>query len=987
MSYYDENLSKFNVLTNYQTPINTNIDVIRAITISNKNEIILGSSGNGLSFYNKKTKTFKTYKTKDKNSIISNRIMSLLYDNEQLWVGYQDKGLSVKLKNRQWKHFTKNSTPKLDASTIWCIFKDSKNRIWLGTRENGLIKFNPKKGTIKKYVFSKNNNKSISENNIRTIIQAKDGNLWIGTENNGLNKFYIEQEIFKRYTNPKTLNIKSLHQTDSILWIGTNGKGLKALNLNTKKIVSFTTKNGLANNVIYSILEDHKKHLWLSSNRGITEFYSPNFNTKPTIVNYDIHDGLQGLEFNTGAYFKDKKGTLYFGGLKGINWFLPSKINKNKTIPKTVIYKLTLFNKEIPLDKKTVFKSNQNTFTFSYAALHYAQPERNKYRFMLENYEAEWSTISPKNTAHYTNLNAGTYTFKVISSHFDGVWNTKPATYTFTIKPVWYLTLWAKLTYILIGLIGALIFYLYLKWRWKMELKLKLEQQETERLLKLDELKSKLYTNISHEFRTPLTLISGPIQQLINQSNLNLEDQKFVSIIERSSNRMLRLVNQMLDLSKLEEGKVILKVAQHNLQKQLEQTTEAFKLLANEKGIEIKTNFSTLKKTWYDKDILEKVVSNLLSNAVKYAPENSVIQFKTTQEDENLKLVVTNKNKKIKEHNLSKLFDRFYQNNSNSIGIGIGLPLIKELVTLSRGTIKATKKDKKTIAFTVSLPILRSAYTKNELVKTSKKRTLKSKKETKTKPVKKEEKPILLIVEDTVEILNFIANLFSEKYKIIKAKNGLIGIKKAIKNIPNVIISDVMMPKKDGIALTNTLKNDVRTSHIPIVLLTAKTGDKNELKGLKSKADDYITKPFNNEILIQKINNLIETQKKLQKKYRQKTTLNPKEIAVTRLDEKLLIQIQKIIDTKLTDASFSATPFAKDLGLSRMQLHRKLKAITGLSTSEFIRNQRLKTASKLLKTSDLTVNEIAYAVGFNSPSYFITCFKEVYGVTPNSFSL
>ncbi len=496
LSYFDENLSKFNVLTNYQTPINTNVNVIRAITEGDNGMIIMGSSGNGLTYYNKGNNSFKTYKAKNDNGILSNRIMSLLYDNNQLWIGYQDKGLSILLKNKKFIHFSKNSKPALDINTIWCILKDSKNRIWFGTRDNGLIQFDVKKGVQKKYIFSENDRNSISENNIRTLIEANDGNLWIGTENSGLNKLIIEKGIFKRYSNLK--GIKSLHQTDSILWIGTNGKGLQALNLKTNKIHSYTVKNGLPNSIIYGILEDKNKKLWLSSNQGITQFNFKDFKTTPKIVNYQIHDGLQSLEFNTGAYFKDKKGRLYFGGLKGINWFLPSIINKNNAIPKTEIYEIALFDKKIALNNNQTFKSFENTFSFSFAALHFALPERNKYRYILENYETEWSIISTKNFAHYTNLNAGTYTFKVISSNYDDVWNTTPTTFTFTINPVWYLTFWAKIAYLLSTLFLLFLIYSYLKWRWKMELNLKLEHAEKEKLssellqMEMDTLRSRM---------------------------------------------------------------------------------------------------------------------------------------------------------------------------------------------------------------------------------------------------------------------------------------------------------------------------------------------------------------------------------------------------------------------------------------------------------------------------------------------------------------
>lgn len=985
LSYYDENLSKFNTLTNYQTPENTFVDVARAITVTENGEIAIGTSGKGLTFYNPNTKTFKSYQhSAIKNSISSNRIMSLLADTPKLWIGYQDEGLSVFYpKENRFSHFSEKSNPPLNAQTIWCIFKDSKNRMWLGTRDNGLILFDETKGVLKKYTSNTENSNSISENNIRTITEAEDGNLWIGTENQGINKFFIDKEIFKRYSIDDIKNIKSIFENNDILWIGTNGKGLQAIDLTTEKTYSYTLENGLPNNVIYGILSDRNNNLWLSSNRGITRFAFKNFNESPDIVSYDMYDGLQALEFNTGAYYMDKNSKLYFGGLKGINWFSSSEISSNQKPPKTIIYQINLFNEKISIANNSSFKNNENSISFYFAGLHYSQPEQNEYKYILENYDTQWSTPSNENHANYTNLEPEDYTFKVLSSNYDGIWDSTPATYSFTINAPWYATLWAKTGYLIAFIFILFLAYRYLKWKWKLELDLKLELQETERLVRLDELKTKLYTNISHEFRTPLTLISGPVQQLITTSELNESDKTSVEIIERSSNRMLLLVNQMLDLSKLEEGSVILKIGKHNLKFQLLQLLEAFTLSANEKGIKIDSTIAAFNEVWYDKDIMEKVVSNLLSNAIKYAPENEIIHFSATNEGAYVIIEVENINTTISEEMLPKLFERFYQMDTNSPGTGIGLSLIKELAIVSRGSITAVKKDKNTISFIAKLPISKELYNENE-IKPKFEPLVPEQSETIFNS-EKEEKPILLIVEDNVELKNYIVTLFSDSYKILKAKDGMQGIKKAIETIPDIIISDIMMPKKDGIELTNTLKNDVRTNHIPIILLTAKTGDQNKLKGLTSKADDYITKPFNTEILKQKVINCLETRRLLQEKYSNNLYLKPKEVAFNDVDEVLLEQIQEIIDTKITDPDYTSALFAKDLALSRMQLHRKLKALTGLTTSEFIKSQRLKASLPLLKSSQLTISEIAYSVGFNSVSYFSTCFKETYHVPPTEY--
>lgn len=987
LSYYDENLTKFNTITNASIPDYADVGVTRAIAIDTEGSFWIGTSGKGLTFYNPNKDEYKSYKylAGDENSINSDRVMSLLSENNRLWIGFQDEGLAI-LENDKISRFKSETIPKLSVSTVWCIYKDSSSRYWLGTRDSGLIQFDPVRGIIKQFTYDKQNPLGIASNNIRTIVEGKDNELWIGTEDNGLHKFLIDKGSFLHYSSDEIKSVKSLYfdSEKDLIWVGTNGNGLQILDPKTETINGYTLEDGLPNNVIYAILPDHSKNLWLSSNRGISKFSRSSDSSRPEIVNYDTYDGLQAMEFNTGASFKDKDGTLYFGGLNGVNWFKPGELSNNPIPPKTIISKLEIFDEVTSIEEYSEFTYKQNTLTFNFAGLHFSQPERNKYKYILANYDQTWSKANISSYARYTNLPSGDYTFKVTSSNYDGIWDESPAAYSFTIAPPWYLTIWAKIAYVLGLLIILYTIYRYLKWRWKMQVQLQLEHRETERLKKLDELKSKLYTNISHEFRTPLTLISGPVQQLISKSSIAEKDKNALSLIETSSQRMLRLVNQLLDLSKLETGSVQLQVDEYNLAPQLEQVCEAFKHKANDKGIEIITEFDYKDKAWYDEDFLEKILFNLLSNAIKYAPVNSIIKFATSKRDEFLEIEVENKNESLTNSDLSKLFDRFYQLDKNTEGVGIGLSLIKELVGQCNGTIKAKKKTPDTISFKVTIPIEKEKYNTNVLVKDK----IEYNFESTNIPIKlsdSEETPIVLIVEDNEDVRKYMVSIFEDTFTILEAKDGHDGIQMAINEVPDLVISDIMMPIKDGIELCNTLKADTRTCHIPIILVTAKADLESEIKGLKSKADDYISKPFNSEVIKQKVINGIESRRELRKRYKQNEYLQPKDIAVVSLDETFLLNIQGLIDTRFMDTDFTAEDFSKEIGLSRMQLHRKLKALTGLSTSEFIRSQRLKSAVKLLETSDLTVSEIAYSVGFNTPSYFTKCFRDAYNCNPTAY--
>ncbi|WCO02806.1 hybrid sensor histidine kinase/response regulator transcription factor [Psychroserpens ponticola] len=990
LSYYDEHLSKFNILTNNQLPIDVSVNQIRSITKNNKSDDLwLGTFGEGLTKINFITNQHKTYTTQN-SKIRSNRVVSLAIIDDELWIGHQDFGLELFNKNGEFRALNNKSKIKFDAQTVWNIFRDSKNRIWLCTREHGLFLYDKNKGVIDNYRFEKGNLNSIPSNNIRTITEAKNGLLWIGTDDNGICSLNPET---KKITPHKKINdkIKSLlvDNKRSILWIGTFGNGLKSYNTKTREIKTYNTENGISNNVIYGILPDNNNNLWLSSNKGICKFNSENLDF-PNIINYNIHDGLQSLEFNTGAYFKDKNGLLFFGGLEGLNWFNPNLLTTNPVKPKTVITKLELFNKKHKILENEKFKHNLNTFTFNFAGLHYSLPNRNSYQYQLVNYDENWIQSGNNTIAHYSKLNPGDYTFKVKSSNYDAVWNDIPATYSFTILQPWYLSYIALVFYFSGFFLTIYGVYKYLKWKWHMNIQLQLEQEETERLKQLDEFKTKLYTNISHEFRTPLTLISGPIDKQLENPKLSKNDKKELSLVQRNSKRLLNLVNQLLDLSKLETGNLNLTVSNGNLAVLLKQLVAAFEFKAKEKNIEFNYNIRPIDKAWFDKDVIEKIVINLLSNAIKYTKKNGRIHFNSTIKNGQIIISIINNGNILTQEELSKLFQRYYQNNKSADGVGIGLSLVKELVILSHGNILANTINDDEIQFTVTLPIERSFFNSSEinedqLFETKEITNQEKDYSTTNKTTFNNNKPLLHIVEDDDDIRQYIASIFEEDYTIKDSINGEQGIANAIKEIPDIIISDIMMPKVDGIELCNTLKLDERTSHIPIILLTAKSGDQNEIIGLKTGADDYFVKPFNSNKLKIKVEKLIELRKQLQQRY--SNSLELKDITTTSVDQQFLSRLKSVLNENMTNTDFSSEVLSKKMLMSRMQLHRKLNALTGLTTTQLIRNERLKIAITLLKQSELTISEIAYQIGFNTPSYFIKNFKDVYKCTPLEYAL
>lgn len=998
VSYYDEYLEKFNSLTNFQTPDDISIDVVRALTVDNQNKVWIGTSGKGLTQYDPISQNWRTF-TEDstKNSIASDRVMSLMADSkDRIWIGTQEGGLSILNTKGDFRKFTPSSNPPLSANTIWCIHKDFKNRIWLGTREQGIIQFDSEKGEIRKYL---SDNDGLPSNNIRAIAEDGSGNLWVGTETNGIVFFDIEENKFESYQESGEKNslinnnIKSLyHASNGILWIGTNGGGLNALDINEKKFYSFTVEDGLPNNVIYGILPDAAGNLWLSSNKGITKFTpGVTIEDEPEVTNYTNYAGL-ATEFNTGAYHKGSDGTLYFGGLDGFYWFKPDEIKENKVLPKTTITGFEVLNEPRPMNGDISLAHNQNTISFTFSSLHYSLPEKNAYKYRLVNYDEDWVQAGNSNFARYTQLPPGAYTFQVKSSNYDGVWNEFPESFDFIIAPPWYLTSYAKIIYTLLLLTAILGVYRYFTWRWRMQLNLRLKEEEAERLQKLNDFKSGLYTDIAHEFKTPLTLISGPIDQKLSQGSLSDFDHANFSIIKRNTHRLTSLVDQLLELAKLEDGKLKLQIEKGNLSLFVHTIAQSFEYQAYVKDIDYSVEIDSLGDVWYDEDTVEKITTNLLSNAFKYTPREGVCKFSITKGEQLAIINIRNTVVNASKLELNKLFTRFYQQDEYSEGMGVGLSLVQELVKFYGGTIVVRIEGEDIIHFEVKLPNQRSAFPEASIKETFENADTSAPQANIIDidcPFSEdllEQKPVLLVVEDHQEVRTFIKLALQPKFRILEAENGQIGLEIALSQIPDVILSDIRMPIKNGIELCNTLKTDERTSHIPVILLTASVGEEDELKGLTSGADDFVRKPFKIGVLEKRIGNLVAIRRLLRERYSQELILKPKDISITPGDEIFLDKIQRILDEHLSDSQFNSEAFSKMAKMSRMQLHRKLLAYTGLSTSAFIRSQRLKQAAQLLKTSNLTINEVAYTVGFNTPSYFMTCFKERFKMTPSEFT-
>lgn len=976
LSYYDVFLEKFIPYLNSQTPETISIDVVRAITKDKNNSLWIGTSGKGLTQLNQNTNEWKTFTTKNLKGLQSDRIMSLFSsETGDLWIGTQEGGLHLLHPNGKLTSCLAEN-PNY-PQTIWHIFQDSKSRMWLATRDKGLVEVDRNGKFIKSYVqLSRIGAKT--KCSIRTIREG-GGFLWLGTDNDGLIRFDPDNPVSNYYLHSKDENSISSNQIKSLyyqkdtdyLWIGTNGKGLDLFEVATQKFKNFSEKDGLANDVIYGILRDKTDNLWLSSNKGITKLSIPkDFSSKPTIVNYSNYDGL-ATEFNTGAYYQSETGELYFGNLEGFYTFNPQQIRKNTIVPRTKITRVDVFNTTIALTDSLNLSHKENTLTFHFASLQFSSPQQNQYKYRLSPHDENWITSGSIPFIRYTNLLPGSYTFEVLSANYDGNWSNKGDSFSFVILKPWYATNFAFLVYIFIFILFLYGLYVF----FKAKIQFKLKEKEAEHLKNINDYKSKLFSDLSHEIRTPLTLMSIPLELQISNSSNSEKVKNDLEAVSKNKERILKLVDQLQELTLVELDKYPLLVKEGDLYLLLSSLLHSYSYLAEEKGIKLTSSIHINEKVWFNDDIVYKILSNLLSNVIKYCPTGGLSQFSAVVDsDLNLKIIVQNEvEKPIK--NPSQLFERFYRENYSKEGSGIGLALAKELAELHKGSLTFDDSNNTMATFILSLPLHQDTYSLTE------------KDQSKTEKVditipSNSEMASILIIEDHHELQKVLIELFQSNFKVYSSSNGKEGLEIALKEIPDIVLSDVMMPEMNGFEVCHALKTNELTSHIPVILLTAKTDNDAEWQGISEGADAFIKKPFRVELLKLQVEKLLENRKLLQDKYKNGISFKHSEHEVPTTEKKFIEKLQKVIDEKLSESAFDVSEFCAFMGMSRMQLHRKLKAVTGQSTTDFIKTNRLKIANSLLQNSDLQIAEIAYLSGFNSSSYFIKSYKEVYSITP-----
>lgn len=1031
--YYDK-FSDIESLPNMPNSLQSNS--VTGIAKDNLNRLWIGMDGGGVDIYDLNSRKFSHITDKVDSKIKGLKgldVQTVFFDSSfNLWIGTWNTGIYfLKKGTYEFINYNVNNTNgAITSNRILSFSEDSEGTIWIGSFLKGLHSYNPKSQKFQYFNTKPFIDHKIIYSNIRKVFVDSKDHIWIGTtrglfqivkDGQNTKVFPISELVSNESTNTITnvTSILSLYEdSNHNLWIGTDGDGLFRYHLKSKIFKAFGKETGLKQETVASIIQSIDGNLWFGGNRGLSKL-----DTNHKFTNYTVNDGLLSNDFNNNAVFENKKGILYFGNYAGINYFNPVNIKTNPHEPSVYLSDIKIFNKSVNInDKDSPLKSvlsetnkitlthQQSVFTISYAGINYTRSENNKYAYYLEGFEDDWNYVDDIKTATYTNIGYGDYTFKVKAANNDGVWNKNPATLKIKILPPWWISPLAIFSYlILIMLIGYLA-YRIINARIEEKRLIKFERDKRLQEEELNNKKIQFFTNISHEFRTPLTLMLNPLEDIIKNKSLQLSDyvKEKHNTIYKNTMRLTRLINELMDFRKLQFNKLTVNACEIEAVSFVNEVSSYFKEEAEQQQIKfsIKENLKNLT-VWADPGMLEKILFNILSNAFKVTPEDGSITIDVSVPHQNkilplidaenpvpvIEIRIKDTGSGIKQEKIDQIFERFYQvkeiNSQYYGGTGIGLEVVQNFINLHKAKIEVESEEGVGTIFHLFFAQGNSHFSPTEIFIPSEqtnanttiieKRTLKEPKVAGKEILKKK---TVMIVEDNAELRNYLSNELKNDYNIILATNGLEALKLADKKIPDVIISDVMMPKMDGYEFCAKLKENLKTSHIPVLMLSAKTMSDDWIKGIESGADVYMNKPFKTNILKTQLTRLIKSRQILFDKYTSGTNTFTTPTHTSSLDKEFIAKVLKYINENIQESQLGVESLAEELFLSRSQLYRKIKALTGQTANEFIRKIRLLKAKELIENGYDSIGEIGFKVGFSSPSYFTKCFKTEFGVLP-----
>jgi signal transduction histidine kinase/ligand-binding sensor domain-containing protein/DNA-binding response OmpR family regulator len=1029
VNYYHEDIFRFPLFKHKRAdPASLPYNDLNRFLEDSKGNIWMGANGGGLIYYDREKNTYKQYlhDPANPNSVASNVIISLYLDRQNiLWIGTYFGGLS----SFDGKQFTTYKHDPADPGSlshhsVWEIKEDSRGNLWIGTLDGGLERLDRKTGKFIHYPAHAPH--SVHDAYISEITEDHRGNLWLGTSF-GVDVRDPKTGEFVNYHHdprkPGSISNNIVHailqDSEKRIWIGTQD-GLNLYDPVKKRFRVFRQKEGLPHSTILSIIEDDAGDLWMATPYGLarTQLSDGKSGLHVQFINYDESDGLLRSEFTENAVLKTRDGELFFGGAKGYNRFRPDQISPKTTFRKVILSSLTVFDKTVNVGdqinghevlaqaisktKKIVLPHSANIFALDFTVLNFFHPKKIRYTYKLEGFNSDW-VLAPaaSRTASYTNLDAGTYLFRIKASDENGNWNSAETTLQIEILPPWWNSPLAKLFYAALFILVLYLAARAIRNKERERYLIEQERMESRRLREMNDVKTKFFTNMSHEFRTPLALILSPLEKILKE----IPDSPYqvqMQLMQRNAKRLLNLVNQLLDFRKLEVSGIKFNPAAGDIIQFVREAVHSFTDISLKKHIALSFH-SELKslKASFDADKLEKILFNLLSNAFKFTPENGNVRveanYASFPEGVNqswLEIRVCDTGIGIPQDKQDKVFESFFQNDLPAHllnqGSGIGLSITKEFVNLHGGTITVTSEPGAGSCFKVLLPLnsVEIADNPSPVLSSVMDEVPAVIAVAPVQEVADQERsglPVLLLVEDNEDFLFYLKDNLKTLYSIVEARNGAEGLTEAIRVIPDLIVADVTMPEMSGLELARRLKNDERTAHIPLVLLTASTSPDQHLEGYELGIHDYIEKPFNFEILQYRLSNILKQQETARKTFSQQIAIKGRDIAISSRDESLVRKVIAIVEENISNPDFSVDALSKEVGMSRIHLYRKLNSISGKTPVEFIRSIRMERAARLLEQSQLTVSEIAYQVGFNNPKYFTKQFREEFGELPSAY--
>ena len=1058
VNVYSPGVEKFNLYRQEPSPTSLSYSDVKTFCEDNGGNIWVGTDGGGLDLFLRDKHVFQHYRYDPFNdkSIGSDAVLDVMRDREgNLWVSTWGGGLN--LLDRSTGRFTRFQHNPKDSNSISSdfvqkTFEDFEGRLWVATYYGGLNLMDPKKRKFTRLIEDPSGKTALTGKNIVAIDDDKEGNIWIGTDDGGLNCYHQATRHFSHYFNKEERkpDLRTLFSdSKGRLWVGQ--KGLYLLDAASDSFRLYTDKAGLSNQFIKGITEDGQGNLWISTSNGIVQFNPDTRNFKE----YNTGDGLQGAEFEANAYLKSKDGEMFFGGINGFNCFYPGNIKPNPFIPPVYITGFQLFNRrmnageegsplqnDISLTKEITLSYRQSTFSFSFAALNYMIPGNNKYAYRLDGLDSGWNYVGKETKAGYTNIGPGDYTFRVKASNNDGVWNEEGASIKIIVTPPFWKTAWFTVL-----LCAAAIGCLYAFYKFKTKLKLK--ELEAKKREEIRQVQLQFFTNISHEFRTPLSLILGPLERIMKE-NLHPAFRHYYSVMHRNAQRLLSLINELMDFGKLESGSLKLSVRKGNLDSFLEEMAEEFRDWAIQKEIDFTLHrtpdpdhspapdhhapgqrtpapdsitanrLAAGQDTWFDPQVLEKIILNLLHNSFKYTKTGGSITLEIRPSLDGFQPAFANelilKNNfrggryayirvadsgiGISRESIHHLFERYYRITDSHLGSGVGLAFVKSLALLHKGDVYVYSERLKGTEIIIGIPVCENDYTKDEkrpaippeggvrlegLDSTMAPTTMTSGATVPGPTFPGYPAESILLVEDNAELRQFLQESLGHQYTITEASDGKEGLARAKETSPGLIISDVIMPGMNGVEFCKAVKQDIDTSHIPFIMLTAKSALASQMEGVGSGADYYFTKPVNMDLLLMTIRNLFEQSAKLKERYTRESHIEAMELVHSEKDKEFMTQLLHVIESQLINADFDIEFLCSEMGMSRTKLYQKIKNISRQSIGDFIRTVRLKKAVQIMTHEDVSLTEVMYRIGIQTQSYFTKAFKKEFGKTPSQF--